>query len=60
MLFRSLFDTIIVEESDLTPELRADLAPIVEAVIGAPIVMHDDAARLDLALRVVRAGGGEA
>ena len=55
-----LFDTIIVEESDLTPELRADLAPLVEAVIGAPIVMHDDAARLDLAQRVLRAGGGDA
>jgi LPPG:FO 2-phospho-L-lactate transferase len=49
-----LFDTLLVEEGDLTGELRADLAPLVANVVGAQIVMHDDAARLSLAQRLLQ------
>ncbi len=49
-----LFDTLLVEEGDLTSELRADLAPLVANIIGAQIVMHDDAARLSLAQRLLQ------
>jgi hypothetical protein len=49
-----LFDTLLVEEGDLTSELRADLAPLVANIVGAQIVMHDDAARLSLAQRLLQ------
>lgn len=49
-----LFDTLLVDEGDLTSELRADLAPLVANIIGAQIVMHDDAARLSLAQRLLQ------
>ena len=49
-----LFDTLLVEEGDLTSELRADLVPLVANIIGAQIVMHDDAARLSLAQRLLQ------
>ena len=49
-----LFDTLLVEEGDLTSELRADLAPLVANVVGTQIVMHDDAARLSLAQRLLQ------
>jgi len=49
-----LFDTLLVEEGDLTSTLRADLAPLVAHVIGAQTVMHDDAARLSLAERLLQ------
>ena len=44
-----LFDTLLVEESDLTDALRAELAPLVPRIVGATTVMHDDDARLSLA-----------
>ncbi len=55
-----LFDTLLVEGSDLTEEMRAELAPLVPQLIGADIVMHDDAARLALAQRVLAAANGAA
>ena len=50
-----LFDTLIVEESDLTDALRTELAPLVPRVVGAATVMHDDDARLSLARRLLQA-----
>ena len=50
-----LFDTLIVEESDLTDALRTELAPLVPRVVGAATVMHDDDARLRLARRLLQA-----
>ncbi len=50
-----LFDTLLVEESDLTVALRAELAPLVPRVAGATTVMHDDDARLSLAQQLLQA-----
>jgi LPPG:FO 2-phospho-L-lactate transferase len=50
-----LFDMLLVEESDLTYALRAELAPLVPRVAGATTVMHDDDARLSLAQQLLRA-----
>ena len=50
-----LFDTLIVEESDLTDALRTELAPLVPRVVSAATVMHDDDARLSLARRLLQA-----
>ena len=50
-----LFDTLLVEESDLTDALRAELAPLVSRIIGAATVMHDDDARLSLARQLLQA-----
>ena len=50
-----LFDALLVEESDLTDALRAELAPLVPRVAGATTVMHDDDARLSLAQQLLRA-----
>ena len=50
-----LFDTLLVEESDLTEALRAELAPLVPRVAGATTVMHDDDARLSLAQQLLQA-----
>ena len=50
-----LFDTLLVEESDLTDALRAELAPLVPRVAGATTVMHDDDARLSLAQQLLQA-----
>ena len=50
-----LFDTLLVEESDLTDALRAELAPLVPRVAGATTVMHDGDARLSLAQQLLRA-----
>lgn len=50
-----LFDVLLVEESDLTDALRAELAPLVPRVAGATTVMHDDDARLSLAQQVLQA-----
>ena len=55
-----LFDTLLVEEADLTSELRADLAPLVANIVGTQIVMHDDAARLSLAQRLLQAASDTA
>ena len=49
-----LFDTLLVEESDLTDALRAELAPLVPRVAGATTVMHDDDARLSLARQLMQ------
>ncbi len=50
-----LFDMLLVEESDLTYALRAELAPLVPRVAGATTVMHDGDARLSLAQQLLRA-----
>ena len=50
-----LFDTLLVEESDLTDALRAELAPLVPRIAGATTVMHDDDARLSLARQLMQA-----
>ena len=50
-----LFDALLVEESDLTDALRAELAPLVPRVAGATTVMHDGDARLSLAQQLLRA-----
>ena len=50
-----LFDTLLVEESDLTDALRSELAPLVPRVAGAATVMHDGDARLSLARRLLQA-----
>ena len=55
-----LFDTLLVEEAELTSELRADLAPLVANIVGTQIVMHDDAARLSLAQRLLQAASDTA
>ena len=49
-----LFDTLLVEESDLTDALRAELAPLVPRVAGATTVMHDGDARLSLARQLMQ------
>ena len=55
-----LFDTLLVEESDLTDALRAELAPLVPRVAGATTVMHDDDARLSLARQLLQAASDAA
>ena len=55
-----LFDTLLVEESDLTDALRAELAPLVPRVAGATTVMHDDDARLSLAQQLLQAASDAA
>ncbi|RLT58136.1 MAG: 2-phospho-L-lactate transferase [Chloroflexi bacterium] len=55
-----LFDTLLVEESDLTDALRAELAPLVPRVAGATTVMHDDDARLSLARQILQAASDAA
>ena len=50
-----LFDTLLVEERDLTDALRAELAPLVSRIIGATTVMHDGDARLSLAQQLLQA-----
>ncbi len=50
-----LFDRLLVEESDLTDALRAELAPLVPRVAGAATVMRDDDARLSLARQLLQA-----
>ena len=49
-----LFDTLLVEESDLTDALRAELAPLVPRIVGATTVMHDGDARLSLARQLMQ------
>jgi LPPG:FO 2-phospho-L-lactate transferase len=48
-----LFDTLLVEESDLTDVMRNEMAPLVPRVIGVHSIMHDDASRLALAERIL-------
>ena len=55
-----LFDTLVVEESDLTDALRAELAPLVPRVAGATTVMHDGDARLSLARQLMQAASDAA
>lgn len=55
-----LFDTLLVEESDLTDALRAELAPLVPRVAGATTVMHDGDARLSLARQLLQAASDSA
>ena len=55
-----LFDTLLVEESDLTDALRAELAPLVPRIVGATTVMHDDDARLSLARQLLQAASDAA
>lgn len=49
-----LFDTLLVEESDLTDTLREELAPLVPRVVGTKSVMRDDASRLSLAQHLLQ------
>jgi LPPG:FO 2-phospho-L-lactate transferase len=55
-----LFDTLLVEKSDLTDALRAELAPLVPRVAGATTVMHDGDARLSLARQLLQAASDAA
>ena len=55
-----LFDTLLIEESDLTDALRAELAPLVPRVAGATTVMHDGDARLSLARQLMQAASDAA
>jgi len=55
-----IFDTLLVEESDLTDALRAELAPLVPRVAGATTVMHDGDARLSLARQLLQAASDAA
>ena len=55
-----LFDTLLVEERDLTDALRAELAPLVSRIIGATTVMHDGDARLSLAQQLLQAASDAA
>ncbi|MFM8176554.1 MAG: 2-phospho-L-lactate transferase [Candidatus Limnocylindrus sp.] len=55
-----LFDTLLVEESDLNDTLSAELAPLIPRVVGAKTVMHDDDARLSLARRLLQAASDAA
>ena len=55
-----LFDTLVVEESDLTDALRAELAPLVPRIAGATTVMHDGDARLSLARQLMQAASDAA
>lgn len=55
-----LFDTLLVEESDLTDALRAELAPLVPRVAGATTVMHDGDVRLSLARQLLQAASDAA
>jgi LPPG:FO 2-phospho-L-lactate transferase len=55
-----LFDTLLVEESDLTDALRAELAPLVPRIVGATTVMRDDDARLSLAQQLLQAASDAA
>jgi len=49
-----LFDTLLVEESDLTDALREELAPLVPRVVGTKSLMYDDASRLNLAQHLLQ------
>ena len=55
-----LFDTLLVEESDLTDALRAELAPLVPRITGAATVMHDGDARLNLVRQLLQAASDAA
>jgi LPPG:FO 2-phospho-L-lactate transferase len=55
-----LFDALLVEESDLTDALRAELAPLVPRIVGATTVMRDDDARLSLAQQLLQAASDSA
>lgn len=55
-----IFDTLLVEESDLTDALRAELAPLVPRIVGANTVMRDDDARLSLAQQLLQAASDAA
>lgn len=55
-----LFDTLLIEKSDLTDALRAELAPLVPRVAGATTVMHDGDARLSLARQLLQAASDAA
>lgn len=55
-----LFDTLLIEESDLTDALRAELAPLVPRVAGATTMMHDGDARLSLARQLMQAASDAA
>ena len=55
-----LIDTLLVEGSDLTDVLRAELAPLVSRIVGAATVMHDDDARLCLARQLLQAASDAA
>ena len=55
-----LFDTLLVEERDLTDALRAELATLVSRIIGATTVMHDGDARLSLAQQLLQAASDAA
>ena len=55
-----LFDTLLVEENDLTDALRAELAPLVSRIVGAATVMRDDDARLSLARQLLQAASDAA
>lgn len=55
-----LFDTLLVEESDLTDALRAELAPLVPRIACATTVMRDDDARLSLAQQLLQAASDAA
>jgi LPPG:FO 2-phospho-L-lactate transferase len=55
-----LFDALLVEESDLTDALRAELAPLVPRIVGATTVMRDDDARLSLAQQLLQAASDAA
>lgn len=55
-----LFDTLLVEESDLTDALRAELAPLVPRIAGATTMMHDGDARLSLARQLLQAASNAA
>ena len=54
------FDTLLVEESDLTDALRAELAPLVPRITGAATVMHDGDARLNLVRQLLQAASDAA
>jgi LPPG:FO 2-phospho-L-lactate transferase len=51
---------LLVEESDLTDALRAELAPLVPRIVGATTVMRDDDARLSLAQQLLQAASDAA
>ena len=55
-----LFDALLVDETDLTAALRAELAPLVPRVAGATTVMHDGDARLSLARQLLQAASDAA
>ena len=48
-----LFDTLLIEESDLTDVMRNEMAPLVPRILGVHSIMYDDASRLALAERIL-------